>query len=238
MKDKNLILKLYSITLTLVFGYVIITGFTAKTIPEKFDEITVERINIVEPDGKLKMVLSNSARQHSGMFEGEVLLERSRPPGMIFFNEEQDEVGGLVYSGNKKDGSGMVLSFDQYKNDQVMQMRYERNGEGKQMYGMVMWDRHEKLTLPKLIKTLDSLKTNGISDNDKITQILENMNDGNPISAQRMFTGKNSKEQVGMFIKDEFGKDRINIYIDENNIPRFQILDKEGKVLKELIENP
>ena len=39
---------------------------------------------------------------------------------MIFLNEEQDEVGGLVYKGNKEDGMGLVLSVDQYKNDQVM----------------------------------------------------------------------------------------------------------------------
>lgn len=237
MKKRNLILKLYSITLTFIFGYLILTGFTEKKNHKKFDEISVERINIVEPDGKLKMVVSNSTRQHPGMFDGEILLERSRQPGLIFFNEEQDEVGGLVYAGNKESGAGMVLSFDQYKNDQVMQMQYLRNYEGKQQYGVVMWDRSEKLTLPKLINTLDSLTEKGVSDNDKITQILENMNGGDPIGAQRLFTGKNYKEQVGLFLKDEFGNDRINIYIDANNQPRLQILDENGKVLKELTEN-
>jgi len=76
------------------------------------------------------MVISNSKRQHPGMFDGEVIMERKRPPGMIFFNEEQDEVGGLVYQGNKEDGMGLVLSVDQYKNDQVMQMLYNRYPNG------------------------------------------------------------------------------------------------------------
>jgi len=236
MKNKNLILKLYSITLTLVFGYIIISGFKSNESSEKFDEITVERINIVEPDGKLKMVISNSERQHPGMFDGEILMERNRPPGIIFFNEEQDEVGGLIYRGNKDDGAGMVLSFDQYKNDQVMQMQYQRNRNGKQKYGVNIWDRPEKFTLPKLISAMDSLKKEGIS-NKQMMEILQEMNDGNPLSAQRLFTGKNYNEQVGVFIKDEFGNDRINIFIDKNNEPKFQILDKDGNIIKEFTEN-
>jgi len=236
MKNKNLLLKLYSITLTFVFGYFILSGFQSNNSPKKFDEITVERINVIEPDGKLKMVISNSARQHPGMFDGKKFNDRNRPPGMIFFNEEQDEVGGLIYKGNKEDGAGMVLSFDQYKNDQVMQMQYIRTNEGKQQYGLNIWDRSEKISLPELIATMDSLKKKGITSNEKIMSTLETMNNGNPISAKRIFTGKNYDEQVGMFIKDEFGNDRINIFIDENNEPKFQILDEKGKIIKELTE--
>jgi len=187
MKNTNLILKLYSITLTFVLGYFIIVDLKSNDSSEKFDEITVERINVVEPYGKLKMVISNSENQHPGMFDGEILMERNRPPGIIFFNEEQDEVGGLIYRGNKDDGAGMVLSFDQYKNDQVMQMQYQRNKNGKQKYGVNIWDRPEKFTLPKLISAMDSLKKEGVSDK-QMMEILQDMNDGNPLSAQRLFT--------------------------------------------------
>lgn len=234
MKKSNLILKLYSITLTFILGFFIVTSFTTNEIEKKLDEITVERINIVEPDGKLKMVISNSTRQHPGMLDGEILMERKRPPGILFFNEEQDEAGGLIYAGNEEDGAGMVLSFDQYKNDQVMQMQYQRSKNGKQKYGVNIWDRSENFTLPRLLSTMDSLKKQGVSDNQKMAEIMLDMNDGNPLAAQRLFTGKNYDEQVGLFIKDEFGNDRINIYIDENNEPKLQILDKDGNVIKEL----
>src|SRR5699024_1426905 len=116
MRNSNLFLKLYAITLTFILIYLIISGFQINEAGKKFEEITVERINIVEPDGKLKMVLSNSEKQHPGMFDGEIMEERERPPGLIFFNEEQDEVGGLIYQGNEENGAGMVLSFDQFKN--------------------------------------------------------------------------------------------------------------------------
>ncbi len=64
---------------------------------------------------------------------------------------------------------------------------------------------------------------------------LKEMNEGKRVSAQRIFTRKNYNEQVGMFIKDEYGNGRINIYIDENNEPKFQILDKDGKVVKQMM---
>src|SRR5690606_5126952 len=147
---------------------------------------------------------------------------RKRPPGIIFFNEEQDEVGGLIYHGNKEDGAGMVLSFDQYKNDQVMQMQYQRTEDGKQRYGMNLRDRSEKITLPYLIGIMDSLNTKDLSDSE-ISKVLEEYNNGKPISSSRMFTGKNFDHQVGMFLKDEFGNDRIKIYVDENNEPKIEI---------------
>ena len=116
MKKENFILKIYSITLTLILGFVFLSGFKPNNSNQKFEEITVERINIVEPDGKLKMVISNQVRQHPGMHNGKILDARERPPGILFFNEEQDEVGGLAFFGNKENGGNSVfLSFDQYK---------------------------------------------------------------------------------------------------------------------------
>lgn len=41
-----------------------------------FDEISVERINIVEENGDLKLVISNSKRQHSSVINGMPLPER------------------------------------------------------------------------------------------------------------------------------------------------------------------
>jgi len=236
MKNSTIFLKTYAITLTFVVAYLVILALKPTGYEEKMKEITVERINIVEPDGKLKMVISNADKQHPGMFNGDLLASRERPPGIIFFNEEEDEVGGLIYHGNAQDGSGMVLSFDQYKNDQVMQMQYLRDGGGKQRYGINFWDRTEEITLPELISIMDSLKQQGITDDQQIADALKTMNKGMPLAVQRLFAGKNDDEQVGLFIKDEFGKDRINIFIDKNNKPRIQFLDKDGIVVKEFLE--
>ncbi len=236
MNNKDFFIKVYAITTTMILGYMVLTGFSESKPENKFDEITVERINIVDPDGKLAMVLSNSERQHSGMMNGTTFQQRERPAGMIFFNKEGDEVGGLLYDGSEKEGAGMVLSFDQYKNDQIMQMQYMRTPSGKQKYGMNLWDRSNTITLPRLIHVIDSLKNVGVTDEEKMEDILINMNGGLPIGADRLFTGKNFDNQTGVFIKDVYGRDRIKLYIGTDDVPHFQILNEKGDLVKELIE--
>src|SRR3546814_7100370 len=64
-----------------------------------FDEISVKRINIVEPDGKYRLALSNSERFPGLLMEGKEYKHHSRDGGRIlFFNDEGDEVGGLTRS--------------------------------------------------------------------------------------------------------------------------------------------
>src|SRR5207244_3617542 len=108
----------------------------------KINEIDVERINIVEKDGKLKMVISNSERQHPGVIDGKS-LSRTRPPGMLFFNEKGDECGGLSFDGNQKDGKGTasaLLAFDRFRQDQTVGIQYGESN-GQYYAGLRVWDR-------------------------------------------------------------------------------------------------
>ena len=75
---------------------------------KSFKEISVERINVVESNGDLKLVISNSERQHPGIVNGKSLPKRERQAGLIFFNSVGDECGGLIYDGNDKEAG---LSF-------------------------------------------------------------------------------------------------------------------------------
>jgi hypothetical protein len=111
------LLKAYTTFVTLLLGVFMVAGFARSKQKAEFTEIDVERINIVEKDGKLKMVLSNSERQHPGLFDGKTYSARTRPPGILFFNEKGDECGGLVFKGNQNDGkadAGALLAFDSF----------------------------------------------------------------------------------------------------------------------------
>jgi len=76
---------------------------------QHFDEIDVHRVNVREPDGTLRMVISNHAR-----------LPGNRPQaGMLFYNDEGTENGGLIFSGHRNVNgevvnAGVALSFDRY----------------------------------------------------------------------------------------------------------------------------
>ena len=234
MKKEKIFLKIYSITLTAVMGYILLSGFIGGDSAEPVKEITVERINIVEPDGTLKMVISNKARQHPGMMDGKIYGERERPPGILFFNEEQDEVGGLSFYGNKNDGNNQFLSFDQYKNDQVMHLSQNTDQAGDTRYGLQLWERDKEMTTPVFLYLMDSLDKEGYYYRQKL-EILKKMNGGEPILAQRLFIGRNYNRETGLFIQDKHGTDRLRLYVDTANNPRIEVLDEKGTVTQQLL---
>jgi len=129
----------------------------ATSPPANLGEITVERINVVDADGTLRMVVSNKDRMHPGVMDG-VVIDRPRPvAGMIFFNDQGDEVGGLTFTGQEKNGERRAdagLMFDQLKQDQTVGLSYtEENGQ--RSAGFQVWDRADA-HLSELIARLNA----------------------------------------------------------------------------------
>src|SRR5262245_30905798 len=70
-----------------------------------FDEIDVGRINVREEDGRLRLVVSNQERFPGLLFRGKEHPHPNRKTaGLLFFNEEQTENGGLIFGGRGVDG--------------------------------------------------------------------------------------------------------------------------------------
>ncbi|WP_294231476.1 hypothetical protein [uncultured Chryseobacterium sp.] len=224
------ILKIYGAVLTILCVMFFFLAFRGN--PEQhFKEIDVERINIVEKDGTLKMVISNKERQHPGMVNHRAMKPRTREAGMIFFNSKGDECGGLVYDGDDK-GSGMVYSVDQRNTDQIMQLQYsEAVGKEKgRVYGLKLWDRPDDFTLEQLIKVDDSLKK---LDNPVLyKKAFAKLSEEGKLGNERFFAGKTANGDVGIFIRDNKGKVRLQIYVDKNNRTHIESLDEDGKAVK------
>jgi hypothetical protein len=72
-------LKRYALVSTLALGLLSVAAFTRQGQKTKFDEIDVERINIVEKDGKLRLVLSNRDRSPAVLFKGSPSDRRAAP---------------------------------------------------------------------------------------------------------------------------------------------------------------
>lgn len=93
-------LKMYGLVATIFCTVLFFSAFAFQHKKPKFEEIDVERINIVERDGKLRMVISNQERQHPGIVNGKTIKRGGpRPPGIIFFNHLGDEIGWLDFRG-------------------------------------------------------------------------------------------------------------------------------------------
>jgi hypothetical protein len=142
MSKANWFLSIYAGLLTLVFLGGAVYGHEKHAITA--DEITVQRINIVEPDGTPRMIISNHARLPGVLVHGkEKPLDRPQA-GLIFLNDEGSEIGGLIFGGRKdKDGkvrdSGGSLSFDRYEANQVVQLLGVDDAEDR-MAGLVVSD--------------------------------------------------------------------------------------------------
>jgi hypothetical protein len=86
------LLKTYALLMTLVCGTFMVTGFVVQNKNQKFEEIDVERINVVEKDGRLKLVISNAARQHPGAVDGKLI---PRAQGIQFLDDKGRVVSAL-----------------------------------------------------------------------------------------------------------------------------------------------
>jgi hypothetical protein len=117
----------YSTVATLVLAVAFLSG-SALRKSQVFDEIQVHRIDVVEPDGTLRMVISNKAQLPGVIVKGKEQPPADRPQaGMLFYNEEGSETGGLIFGGHKN-ANGEVenccgsLSFDRYGASQIVQL--------------------------------------------------------------------------------------------------------------------
>ena len=117
----------YSMVATLALAVTFLSG-SALRKSQVFDEIQVHRIDVVEPDGTLRMVISNKAQLPGVIVKGKERPPSDRPQaGMLFYNEEGSETGGLIFGGHKN-ANGEVenccgsLSFDRYGANQIVQL--------------------------------------------------------------------------------------------------------------------
>src|SRR6476660_10262171 len=97
-------LKRYAVVTTMLMIAASAMAFVRPTrheAVEKFGEIDVERINVVEPDGKLRLVISNRPRSIGPIYKGKPFgYAGGGRPGIIFFNDEGTENGGLTFTGS------------------------------------------------------------------------------------------------------------------------------------------
>lgn len=118
-------LVVYSCVLSTVVAVVLLAGARNAGSAEK--ELTVERINVVEPNGTLRMVISNHAKLPGIISHGKEQAFERPQAGMIFYNDEGSENGGLIFGGRRNEkgevvDSGGSLSFDKYDGNQTVQL--------------------------------------------------------------------------------------------------------------------
>jgi hypothetical protein len=201
--------------------------------PQRFGEVTVERLNIVDANGTLRMVISNKDRMHPGVIDGKT-IDRPRPvAGLLFFNDEGDEVGGLTYTGQEKDGHRRATSgiaFDQLKQDQIIALTYTE-GNGERMAGLQLWDRPEA-RLSVLIDQLNA--ANAIADPAARAAAVQKVRAAAPPAPRRVFVGKNADRSAAVSLADAKGNSRLVLKVSAAGDASIEFLDESGAVVQRI----
>ncbi|MCL3781875.1 hypothetical protein EMN47_15930 [Prolixibacteraceae bacterium JC049] len=204
-------------------------------------EIKAERISIVGPDGNLFISISNPQKQALATQNGIQLVpdQKNRDlPGIIFFNRVGDEVGSITFDGTDSTSS-QGITFDQLKNDQVMAIMKDEYYEGKELkrwYGMFLRERSDSIRREEYVKNAIA-EINAIKDESKKQELLSYYNNklNSEIDIFRMFLGREENRDVGLFLYDSKGRERIKLFIDKDDNAQIQIIDTNGNA-KNLID--
>ncbi len=227
-------LAIYSGVLTLTFAMTIVTGFAENERKANFEQIDVQRLNIVGPDGQNQMVISNRQLIPDAIIDGKTFPSHGRHDGagIIFYNSEGDEDGGLAF-GSVKTANGYSadgdLMFDQHKQDQTVGIQYS-DDNGKRQAGFHVWDRGD-VDLAQMVEHFNSVKhmPAGPEKDAAMKQLQEQIKNGD-YGATRFFAGKTPDKDATVFLCDAKGNPRLRLSVTAAGEAKIDFLDENGKV--------
>lgn len=228
-------LVVYSGVLTLVFAGTVLMGWKKASANARFDEVTVHRLNVVEPDGTPRLIVSNKANFPGAYLHGKDIPRTDRDSaGMIFINDEGTENGGLIFGG-LKDAQGQHsyghLSFDRYDQDQVIVMEHNQDGEHKNS-GISINDTPGYFITPEVVA--DTSRFKAMPHGPARAEAYKQLQAKYPPSTNRAYLGREADASVGLTLRDEQGRERLRISVKADGTPAIELLDESGKVVNQL----
>jgi hypothetical protein len=227
-------LAIYSGVLTIAFAVTLFCGFAALR-SQSFDQLTVHRINFVEPDGTPRLIISDRAEFPGSFMRGKEYQrpDRRDAAGLLFMNDEASEMGGLIWSG-LKDKDGKIqdhghLSFDEYEQDQIFAIDSGREDQDK-FSAIRIGERGDY----PIQQTFDASLQIDKMPKDQQDAEWKKFFATHTGDANRIYLGRSPDKSASLRIKDEQGHDRIIIRVDAAGKPVIQFLDEGGKVSKEI----
>jgi hypothetical protein len=223
-------------------AFLVLTGF-AHPRPEAqetahFKELTAERIDIVSPAGKTVIAICNKERIAGPVMGGTsypVAASEGRElmAGMIFFNQDGDEMGGLVFNSFRRpDGKAAGighLSFDRFQDNQVLALQYKENATTVQA-GLTLYDRPANGAFKTCLDLAEEARAAAPERRAEIQAKLDELTRDHGLGVERVFLG--SKDRTAQLqLKDSQGRVRARLVIDTRDEARLEFLDEAGQVI-------
>jgi hypothetical protein len=223
------VLLAYSVVATTVIAIALARDATGNPTKVAYDEIDVKRINLREEDGTLRLVISNKAR-----FPGLIIRGKEHPhpnrktAGFLFFNEEGTENGGLIFGGRTENGkitSGGHLSFDQYEQDQTIQMTFDES-DGQRRAAFIVHDYPDGSNDLDAWEKADAMPA-GAAKDAELKRLKERYG-----PRRRAFVGRSRDRSSALALFDAEGRPRIMLRVTAEGAASMEFLDEKGKAVK------
>lgn len=189
------VLKIWCVALTCALGVAMLAGASR---PEP-RELTLERINIVDAAGQVRLVIANAERMPPPIVNGKPLPRAVQPAGILFYDAHGTEVGGLALS-SPNDGRLSALVFDYGYTDAVGMLTHIDPASGDARAGIIINSRPDpSLSSSQAVRT-----------------------------AERRVTLQNHNENAELVLADPQGRPRLRLNVAPDGQPSITMLDAQG----------
>lgn len=212
-------------------------GVTDAGSSEPIDELRVQRIRVVEPDGTTRILIGNSTMADIAPFRGE---DRDHPGrddfgGILFCNDEGTEAGGLLYAGGVVDGEPQQIGFwtvDDFEQNEGFRLGAAQTGQTR-----TKWIEFADQPYFSLGDYMDAAKD---KTGDELTQVQQQFwppnVDGNGIT--RLQLSKEAYGTVGLSLRDADGVERIRLAVTADGAATITGTDADDTPRSLLATNP
>jgi hypothetical protein len=190
------------------------------------DELTVKRINVVEDDGTLRIVIGNSTHGRSLPVRGRLVEHpgRNASAGLLFVNDEGTECGGLQYAGRRgPDGKEQMgyLTVDDYEQNESLRFGMLQNGGASQKF--VEFADQPEWSVADLIE-----ETEGLEPPAAQALIDRHFGEADGRGRSRMRLAREEDGSVRLVLRDGEGRDRLRFIVPADGDPVAEVVDPEG----------
>lgn len=228
----------YSAAVTVAFMLTVYFGFVrpvhGASNTTEFDRIRAHRIDLVEPDGTQRLILSNRADFPGSFYHRKEIArpDRSDSAGMIFLDDEGTEDGGLIFDGalvKGKASSHGHLSFDQYDQDQTLALD-EGLEDGEKYSQIVLGSQPDFALSPEVVNQFAMIKA--MPEGPAKQKAWADVKKKYPYGPYRVILRTASDKSAGLTLNDTQGHPRLRVAVGVDGSPSIQMLAADGKVLK------
>jgi hypothetical protein len=218
---------------------VAVSAFVQARARTTFEEIDVQRINVREANGTLRLTISNHARLPEAVIGGKTYPLRGgsgvQSAGLIFFNDEGNEDGGLVWTGQRTatgNRAAANLTFDQYDQDETVSLGYGEENRHRQA-GLSIIDRPDE-PIQIFAESLMAIRAipDGPAKDARMKRFREGLQSRGVLPANRLYVGKLPDRSSAVTLSDPKGRPRLRLTVDSLGAARIEFLDDAGHVTR------